>query len=156
MLVTQQNLESFLVEIQDKYGYDFSGYSRNSFLRRITRFMNMFQIPHLDDLTARLMANEFFFGKFVEEVTVNITEMFRDPLFYQALKESVIPVLEIHPFVRVWYAGFSTGEETYSLSIILKEEGLAEKSRIYATDINQKVLAEAAHGIFNIHDIACY
>lgn len=156
MQLSQQELESLFTVIKERYGYDFSGYSKNSFLRRINRFMNIFQIPGIDDLSSRLMGNEYFFGKFVEEVTVNITEMFRDPPFYLALKDKVFPELKTHPFVRIWDAGCSTGEETYSLSILLQEENIASKSRLYATDINQKVLSEAAQGIFSLDDIASY
>ena len=80
--------------IQLKYGYDFSGYSKNSFIRRMTRFMNIFHIPTLEELKVKLLADEFLFGKFLEEITVNITEMFRDPPFYIALKEKVLPTLK--------------------------------------------------------------
>lgn len=156
MELAKENLESFLMTIRLKYGYDFSGYSKNSFLRRMNRFMNIFQIPDLEMLSAKIMEDEFFFGKFLEEITVNITEMFRDPPFYRALRDKVLPELKTYPYARIWDAGCSTGEEPYSLSILLHEEGLKARSRIYATDINRKVVSQAAEGIFNIQDIIHY
>lgn len=156
MELEKENLNSFLMTIQLKYGYDFRGYSKNSFLRRMTRFMNIFKIEGLEELTKRLLADEYLFGNFLEEITVNITEMFRDPPFYIALREKVFPALKTYPYIRIWDAGCSTGEEPYSLSILLHEENLKSRARIYATDINRKVVAEASQGIFNIHDIANY
>lgn len=156
MQLAQQNIDALLNHIHQRYGYDFSEYARNSFLRRIDRFMNMVHFTNLEALSEKLIADESFFSKFLQEITVNITEMFRDPPFYRALREKVIPELKTYPHVRIWDAGCSTGEETYSLSILLHEEHLKARSRIYATDINQKVVAEAAEGIYNIQDIARY
>jgi chemotaxis protein methyltransferase CheR len=152
--VTQENFDPFLENILKKYGYDFSGYARSSFLRRMNRFMNMFNIANPENLVSLLLENEQMFSRFLEEVTVNVTEMFRDPLFYKSLREKVVPDLKTYPYVRIWDAGCSTGEETYSLAILLKEENLQSRSRIYATDINQKVLASASEGIFNVKDMA--
>jgi chemotaxis protein methyltransferase CheR len=84
----------------------------------------------------------------VEELTVNVTEMLRDPLFYKALREEVIPVLATYPYIRIWHAGCSTGEEVYSMAILLKEAGVLHKSRLYATDINPQVIEKARKGIF--------
>lgn len=116
--------------------------------------MNMFNINNPEVLISLLLEDEQMFSRFLEEVTVNVTEMFRDPLFYRALREKVLPDLKTYPYVRVWDAGCSTGEETYSLAILLQEEKLQTRSRIYATDINQRVLKTAAEGIFNVKEMA--
>ncbi|CAN5374720.1 protein-glutamate O-methyltransferase CheR [soil metagenome] len=154
MQLTQENYEPFLEHIQKKYGYDFSGYARSSFLRRLNRFMNMFNIDNTETLFSMLLEDEKIFSRFLEEITVNVTEMFRDPLFYRSLREKVVPDLKTYPYVRVWDAGCSTGEETYSLAFLLQEEDLHSRCRIYATDINQKVLNTAAEGIYNVKDMA--
>jgi chemotaxis protein methyltransferase CheR len=136
MRLSEQNLDSFLTVIYKRYGYDFSGYARKSFLRRLNRFMDNFHFPNLEMLSDVLTADEGLFNTFLQEITVNVTEMFRDPPFYRALREKVFPELKTYPHVRIWDAGCSTGEETYSLAILLHEESLKAKSRIYATDIN--------------------
>ena len=136
--------------IYKRYGYDFSDYSQASFKRRINKIMMGFKIQNFQELRAKICEDELFFNTFLEEVTVNVTEMFRDPEFYKALKEQVIPQLSTHPLLRIWHAGCSTGEEVYSMAILLKEAGLLERSLLYATDINQQVLAKASLGKFPI------
>jgi chemotaxis protein methyltransferase CheR len=135
--------------IRSYYGYDFSGYSHASFLRRINRFNHHLGIKSLDELLHYLTI-DFNFQKFLQEVTVNVTELFRDPSFFKSLREKVIPELKTYPLIRIWDAGCSTGEETYSLSIILVEENLKIKSKIYATDINRRVLLQAENASYNV------
>jgi chemotaxis protein methyltransferase CheR len=156
MEITQEGIDTCLTLIQKQYGYDFSGYSRSSFLRRVSRFMALYSIGSISALSELLISNESLFAKFLEEITVNVTEMFRDPLFFASLRTKVIPELKTYPYPRIWDAGCSTGEEAYSLAIILYEEKLAARTRIYATDINQKVISEASEGIYNIADMASY
>ena len=153
---TLERTDFFFQQIKDHYGYDFSGYSRNSFLRRLSRFKGLYQIDSLEELLRQLLADESFFEKFLQEITVNITEMFRDPLFFKCLREKVVPQLKTYPHIRVWGAGCATGEEAYSLNILLHEENLGNKTRIYATDINQRVVEQAAEGIYNINDMSKY
>lgn len=107
-------------------------------------------IPTIQELKNNIEADEGYFEQFLLELTVNVTEMFRDPDFYKALRTKVVPHLKTYPHIRIWDAGCSTGEETYSLSILLKEEQLSTRSKIYATDINQKVLGKAKEGIYPI------
>lgn len=135
--------------IKSHYGYDFSGYSHASFLRRINRFNHHKGINSLDELL-HFLTIDFNFEKFLQEITVNVTELFRDPSFFKSLREKVIPELKTYPFVRIWDAGCSTGEETYSLSILLYEENLKSKSKIYATDINRRVLTYAENASYNV------
>lgn len=136
--------------IRNKYDYDFSKYSKASMLRRISRFIINKNIRDLGELNEKVFKDKSFFETFLQEITVNVTEMFRDPSFYLALRSKVVPYLKTYPSLKLWDAGCSTGEETYSLAILLKEETLFNKTRIYATDINQKVLNTAKDGIYPI------
>jgi len=102
------------------------------------------------EMQQKLMNNPSSFMHFVEEITVNVTEMFRDPGFYRVLREKILPVLATYPFIRIWHAGCSTGEEVYSMAILLKEANLLHKAIIYATDLNQAVLEKAKTGIFPV------
>ncbi len=105
-------------------------------------------IASATELKARVLDDPDYFRHLVEEMTVNVTEMLRDPLFYKALREEVVPVLATYPYIRIWHAGCSTGEEVYSMAILLKEAGILHKSRLYATDINPGVIEKARSGIF--------
>ncbi|MEX0968000.1 MAG: CheR family methyltransferase [Bacteroidia bacterium] len=148
MLLNDDKIDHLLQEVITHYGYDFWDYSRASLSRRIRRFMVQKQISTIGELEKRLLENEFFFELFVEELTVNVTEMYRDPTFYQAVKKIVIPKLATYPSLKIWHAGCSTGEEVYSLAILLHEANLLERTVIYGTDINQKSLEQGRSGIF--------
>lgn len=149
-------VEELIQDIHTTYGYDFSGYARASVYRRIKRFLHNKHLNSLDELREELFSDSYFFEGFLQEITVNVTEMFRDPTFYLSLRTNVLPILSTYPFIKIWDAGCSTGEELFSLAILLKEEGLLERTRIYATDINQKVLKQAKEGIFPASNIAAY
>lgn len=142
--------------IYKSYGYDFSDYSKASFKRRIRKVMLKSKIASFHELQDKLKRDPLFFNAFLEEITVNVTEMFRDSEFYKALRNQVIPQLSTYPFIRIWHAGCSTGEEVYSMAILLKEAGLLERSLLYATDINQNVLERAASLKFPIEFIKTY
>ncbi|WP_037577074.1 CheR family methyltransferase [Sporocytophaga myxococcoides] len=148
--IDDEAYQDLLMAIMGRYSYDFSGYSRASMNRRISRFMINKNLETVSELKFRILADTGYFESFLEEVTVNVTEMFRDPSFYLSLRKNVVPYLKTYPYVRVWDAGCSTGEETYSLAMLLKEESVLTKSRIYATDINGKVLQTAKEGIYPI------
>lgn len=147
-LITDEQTDELLTILKNRYGYDFSDYSHASLLRRINRFREITKTWDFFDLKSRLLNDGAFFADFVIEITVNVTEMFRDPGFFKSLKEKVFPYLETYPFYKVWNAGCSTGEEVYSTAILLHESKLLERARIYATDINSKVLSKAREGIF--------
>jgi chemotaxis protein methyltransferase CheR len=144
----EQEVESLILEINVSYGYDFSGYSRASVYRRIRRFLSNNNLTDINTLRKSIFSDSFYFEQFLQEITVNVTEMFRDPGFFLSLRENVLPILSTYPHIKIWDAGCSTGEELFSLAILLKEEGLLDRTRIYATDINQKVLKQAKEGIF--------
>jgi chemotaxis protein methyltransferase CheR len=139
--------------IHSKYGYDFSGYSKSSFKRRLLRLINKLNLNSYKELNELIVKDADFFNSFLEEITVNITELFRDPLFFKTLKEKVIPVLSTYPHIRIWHAGCSSGEEVYSMAILLKEAGILERSILYATDINNDVLESAKEGRFSLDNI---
>lgn len=149
-MIESEAIELLLHKIASRYGYDFSDYARASLHRRIDLFYNKNKQPSFALMQERLMQDPVFFMSFVEQITVNVTEMFRDANFYKMLREHVLPMLATYPFIRIWHAGCSTGEEVFSLAIILREAGLLHKSILYATDINQAVLAQAKTGVFPI------
>ena len=132
------------------YGYDFTNYAEASLKRRVDSFMTAHKISSISELAKHLVKEESFFEEFVQEITINVTEMFRDPPFFKSLREKAVERLATYPFFKIWIAGCSTGEEVYSMAIMLKEEGLLERSVIYATDINQKALQQAKEGIMSL------
>lgn len=147
-MITEQELELLITELYDYYGYDFGGYSHASFKRRVDRIYQLDGFERFTDFLSKVRGDADYFKKLVEEITVNVTEMFRDPHFYKVLREEILPTLRSKPFIRIWHAGCSTGEEVYSMAILLQEEGLLQKAIIYATDINQTVLETGKKGLF--------
>jgi len=148
--ISHTEADELLLQLLEEYGYDFSQYAKASIHRRIISFCTKKKLYNFIELRNALMNDAALFAKFVEDVTVNVTEMFRDPSFYRSLRENVIPTLATYPLIRIWHAGCSTGEEVYSLAILLKEAGLLHKSLLYATDINQSVVGSARKGMFAI------
>lgn len=148
---------SLLLEgIYLKYGYDFRRYSSAHMKRRILRRMCISGLGSISEMQYKVLYDKEFFKLVLSDFSINVTEMFRDPNFYKAFRENVIPILKTYPFVRIWHAGCSTGEEVYSMAILLKEEGLYERVQIYATDFNTTVLEKAKDGIYAIHNIKEY
>ena len=149
-------MESLLNDIFTLYGYDFSEYSKASLLRRVQRLLALDQFTGLTEFRRRLLNDPNYFRRFVEEITVNVTEMLRDPSFYRMLRSTILPVLATYPFIRIWHAGCSTGEEVYSMAILLKEAGVLHKSLLYGTDINPQVIEKAHNGIFPVSQMRKY
>jgi len=141
-------LRSMLEAMHVAYGYDFTDYAEVSVKRRVMGFMTKRKLTSVDDLQKLLLSDDRLFEEFIREISVTVTEMFRDPTFYAALREKVVPRLKTYPFIKIWLAGCATGEEVYSLAILLKEEGVLGRSVIYATDINQQSLQVAKDGIY--------
>src|SRR5690606_40122648 len=129
-MVDDKDLEILVHDLYECYGYDFSGYSMASFKRRVTRLLQMDGFDYFSDFLTRLKTDPEYFRKAVEEITVNVTEMFRDPAFYKYLRTHVLPELATKPFIRIWHAGCSTGEEAYSMAILLMEADLLQKTLI--------------------------
>jgi len=151
--IRDDEVEMLLRDIHKHYGYDFLNYSKASVKRRFNRLIDFDNLLSFAELRYKVMNDETYFARFIEELTVNVTEMFRDPTFYLALKEKVFPQLATYPHIKIWHAGCSTGEEVYSMAILLKEEGLLKKTLIYATDLNPSVLESAKSGIFPLQQM---
>jgi chemotaxis protein methyltransferase CheR len=132
------------------YGFDFRDYSLPSLRRRVWKRIYAEGLTTISGLTDKVLHDAQCMERLLLDLSVNTTAMFRDPTFYLAFREKVVPLLRTYPFVRIWHAGCSTGEEVYSMSILLQEEGLYDRCRIYATDINESVLQKAKSGIFPI------
>jgi chemotaxis protein methyltransferase CheR len=124
--------------------------------RRIERLFTTDKFPSFAEFRYRLQNDSQYFRRFVEEITVNVTEMLRDPSFYRAIRTTILPILATHPFIRIWHAGCSTGEEVYSMAILLKEANLLHRSLLYGTDINPLVIEKARKGIFPISQMQKY
>lgn len=139
-------VDLLLEGIQRLYGYDFRGYARSSVIRRIEKHKMDIGLPTISDLQARILHDQTAMDRFVDAMSVNVTSMFRDAEFFQAFRRFAIPELRKFPSLRLWVAGCSTGEEVYSLAIILHEEGLLERARIYATDFSEANVEKAKTG----------
>jgi len=155
-MIKDAEVNILLTDLLDAYGYDFTDYPMASLKRRVNRLFALDKFPSFAEFRFRIKNDEHYLKRFVEEVTVNVTEMFRDPSFYKTLRIQVLPILSTYPLIRVWHAGCSTGEEVYSLAILLKEANLLHKSLLYATDINPDVLEKARRGIFPIGQMKQY
>ncbi len=135
--------------IKTKYGYDFTNYAISSFKRRILRILELYKFKSVDALVKKIGDDPVFFEEFISEITVNVTEMFREPSFWRILRDKVLPnILLNHKKVSIWHAGCSSGEEVYSMAILLRELGILEDSKIIATDIDDQILARARNGVF--------
>ncbi|MDB5137212.1 MAG: chemotaxis protein CheR [Mucilaginibacter sp.] len=152
---TEPQLYELIDLIKEVHGFDFSDYSKASLKRRLSRIVMLKKLGFYE-LKYQLANDQLFFQWFLEEVTVNVTEMFRDPSFYKALNTQVLPYLSSFQHIRIWSAGCSSGEEVYSLAILLNEVQLNKKSFIYGTDINTEVLNEARKGIYSLRKIKSY
>lgn len=145
-----------LEAIFQMYGYDFRSYTKASIRRRIMHRLGLSRLESISDMTARVLRDREFFVALLNDLTVNVTEMYRDPAFYKVFRQEVVPLLKTFPFIKVWHAGCSTGEEIYSMAILLEEEGLYDRSMIYATDIDKNVLAMAKKGIYPVSAMRQY
>jgi chemotaxis protein methyltransferase CheR len=141
-------LELLLQAAYKVYGYDFRDYARTSMRRRVMNIMREEGVRTISALQDRVLHDPSAWERFLNGVSVNVSAMFRDPAFFLALRREAVPLLRTYPFIRVWHAGCSLGEEVYSLAILLEEEGLYERSLIYATDINESTLRQAREGIY--------
>lgn len=154
--LSDEETDVILSDLIEHYGYDFTNYSPASMKRRILRLLAMDKVVSFAEFRYRLINDAEYFKRFVEQITVNVTEMFRDAHFYKTLREQVIPELATKPLIRIWHAGCSTGEEVYSMAILLREANLLEKSLLYATDINPAVLEKVRLGMFPLNQMKQY
>ncbi|MCY7362292.1 MAG: protein-glutamate O-methyltransferase CheR [Ignavibacteria bacterium] len=141
---------SLLLEaVYSKYGYDFRQYSRAHISRMIMNRLAMWSLENVSEIQSKVLKDETFASELLQDLSITVTEMFRDKNFYKSLRENVIPILKTYPFIKIWHAGCATGEEVYSMAIVMQEEGLYDRTTIYATDFNQQALNRAKEGIFS-------
>lgn len=149
-------IDLLLEAIYRRYGYDFRNYARASMERRIQHGMERLGCQQVSELTRRILYEPAFFQELIASFSITVTEMFRDPEVYAFLRRQVVPYLATYPFIKVWHAGCATGEEVYSLAIMLAEEGILERTTIYATDFNETALQTAREGIYPIDRLKGY
>ncbi len=149
-------IDLLLDGIYRRYGYDFRNYAPASIRRRIWKFADLEKLGTISAVQEAVLHDSRMMDRFVLSLTVNVTSMFRDPAFFRALRTEVVPILKTYPMIRIWDAGCSTGEEAYSMAIVLKEEGVYDRCRIYATDMNEEVLRKAKAGIFRLSHMKEY
>lgn len=141
--------------VKQKYDYDFTNYAMSSFKRRVQRILDLFNLNSVDDLLKKLSENnKAFFEEFLVEVTVNVTEMFRDPSFWRVLRDDIIPAIMLnHEKIRIWHAGCSSGEEVFSMAILLREMGVLNNVQLIATDLDKEILKKAKTGKYSLKNM---
>ena len=149
-------LDALLHALRARYGYDFRGYSRASLLRRVHKAMAGLGFASISELQGRVLRDEVLVLELVSRLAISVTEMFRDPEVYAALRTEVLSYLRTYPSLKLWVAGCSTGEEVRSLCILLREDGLIDRTLIYATDINPVNLEKARMGVYRREAVAGY
>jgi chemotaxis protein methyltransferase CheR len=149
-------VDLLLEAVYRRYSYDFRGYARASLRRRLWRRAMEEGVQTISGLQERVLHDPGVMDRLLRDLSINVTEMFRDPGFFRALRDQIVPIMRTYPYARVWNAGCSTGEETYSIAIVLAEAGLLDRVRIYATDMNDDVLAVAREGSFDLDRIDQY
>lgn len=149
-------IDLLLEAIFKRYGYDFRDYNRAHVKRRLLHRLASLNLSSISQLQHKILHEDLFFDVVLHDLSINVTEMFRDPSFYQKLRSEVIPLLRTYPYLKLWHAGCSTGEEVYSTAILLLEEGLLDRTQIYATDFNPHVIETARKGIYPVSRIKEY
>ncbi|WP_332918883.1 protein-glutamate O-methyltransferase CheR [Persicobacter psychrovividus] len=140
--------------IKTNGNYDFTNYAMSSFKRRVVRVLELYKLESVDHLIEKFRTEQTFMEVFLTEITVNVTEMFRDPSFWRHLRDDVVPNLLLnHKSINIWHAGCSSGEEVFSMAILLKEANLLDRVRIYATDLDHKIIAKAKKGRYTIKNM---
>ena len=146
--ITINEIKRLIAFVKMQYKFDFGNYALSSFKRRIERILSLNSFATIDELIVKLQNDSKFYDEFLREVTVNTTEMFRSPSLWRKLRDEILPILANYPSIRIWSAACSSGEEVYSLAIVLKEAGLLHKAKILATDINDVVLQKGKDGTY--------
>jgi chemotaxis protein methyltransferase CheR len=154
--VEEIELQLLLEGIHRHYGFDFRNYALSSLRRRVWNFVRNERVGSISILQDRILHDRAWLERFLYALSVNVSAMFRDPHFYKTFRTEVVPLLKTYPFIRIWLAGISMGEEVYSLAILLQEEGIYDRCRIYATDINDSALKKAKEGIYSLELMQTY
>ncbi|MFH2074267.1 MAG: CheR family methyltransferase [Pseudomonadota bacterium] len=148
--IEQIEIDLLLEAVYRRHGYDFRSYARASIERRIRQFMSGAGCASVSELIPKVLHDREFFSRLARYFSIQVTEIFRDPFFYSAVREKVVPLLRTWPHFKIWHAGCATGEEVYSLAIVLKEEGIYDRATIYATDFNDETLDQASEAVYEI------
>lgn len=148
--ISEAEIRQLLETLYQHYHYDFRQYAAASLKRRLLQALTHFRCSTLPQLQERILGDEAAFPRLLEYLTVQVSDLFRDPEFFLALRRQVLPLLATYPSLKLWVAGCSTGEEAYSFAILLAEEGLLDRTRIYATDINDESLRKAQNGVYSL------
>jgi chemotaxis protein methyltransferase CheR len=143
-------IDLLLEAVYRRYGYDFRSYARASIERRTRLFISKLGCASISEMIPKILRDRELFSQLARYFSIVVTEMFRDPFVYASIRNNVIPMLRTWPHFKIWHAGCATGEEVYSLAIVLKEEGIYDRATIYATDFNDEALERARQGIFEI------
>jgi chemotaxis protein methyltransferase CheR len=141
-------LDLLLEAVFQRYGYDFRSYTRSFIERQTRQFLPEAGCAAVSEMIPKVLHDEAFFWRLARRYSISVTEMFRDPFVYRAVRERIVPLLRAWPHFTIWHAGCATGEEVYSLAIVLKEEGVYDQATIYATDFNDEVLERAGEGVY--------
>lgn len=145
-------LDVLIDAVRRRSGYDFRNYSRNMVRRRVLKRMQNSGLETISEMVPLVLRDESFHLQLVRDMSVTVTELFRNPSFFRAFREHVVPKLRTYPFFKIWHAGCATGEEAYSMAILLREEGLSERAQVYATDFNKDSLVTARVGLYAVDD----
>jgi len=156
MNTKQIEIQLLLEAMRLKYGYDFSGYSRDMLERRIDNKLSKSNLNSISEMTSKVLHDAEFFSSLIYDISIPVTEMFRDPSVYLCIRQKVFPILKTYPCINIWHAGCATGQEVYSMAIALKEENLYDRTQIYATDINDRALKNAKDAIYPVDSIKKY
>ncbi len=149
-------IKLFLEAVVERYGYDFRNYARPSVVRRLRQLAQSAGFHRISEMIPCILHDASFLSKLVQNLSIGVTEMFRDPPFWFILRNEIIPILKTYPSVRIWHAGCSSGEEVYSLVIVLKEEGLLDRTTVFATDFNTFALENAKKSLYDLDLIRGY
>jgi chemotaxis protein methyltransferase CheR len=149
-------IQLLLEGVYQRYGYDFRDYVQGTRMRRIRQRMRKEQLNSIAGLLERVLHDPQCMLRLIGDLSITVSEMFRDPGLFKALRDNIIQLLETYPFIRIWHAGCANGEEVYSLAILLHEEGLLDRCRIYATDMNEIAVQQAQRGIFPLDQMQAY
>lgn len=156
MQIQEIETDLLLEAIYKHFGYDFREYNKAHVMRRIIHRTGMLSLKSISELQHKVLHEKGFIDIILKDLSINVTEMFRDPNFYLAMRNEVFPLLKTYPYLKIWHAGCASGEEVYSFAIMLKEEGLLDRTQIYATDFNPLVLDIAQKGIYSVGKIKEY
>ncbi|MFM7021677.1 MAG: CheR family methyltransferase [Flavobacteriales bacterium] len=148
-----QDIRKLVNTVKTKYGFDFGEYALSSFKRRLVRILDLYKFMNMTELINKVNFDKTFYELFLKEITVNTTEMFRDPSMWKKFRETVVPELAKLPSIRIWHSACSSGEEVYSMAILLKEAGLLDKTKFLASDINEDVIATARSGKYPLRNM---